>query len=170
MIPEPKITVSRDFDYLDRMLNHPDIFPGVHDDVDVKLPNSSVLDSEENIFLKVSDGDRDVGFAMMLFQSFGRYEMHSGIIKDYAGRFALKAGHSVIKWIFSNTTAEEIITSSWSNARNVMWAARQVGFVEQSREPWKNKVRGENVDLIHYSIQKLIVIPKLVSTVLEGKS
>lgn len=147
----PTIIRSLDFEYFNRMIHHPDIFPSLHDDVDSKLASAEILNTGKNIFLKVEHEGEGVGFAMLLTDDETSYEMHSGMLKDFRGRFALKSGIAVLDWVFIFTNAREVTTSSWSNARNVMWAASQVGFVEVSRSPWRNPVRGERVDLVNYS-------------------
>lgn len=149
---EPQIIPSRNFDYFNEMIAHPDIYPSIHDDVDVKVPDVSVIGSEENVFLEVRADGHAAGFGMFVYEGDGRYEMHCGVTHAFAGRFALDAGKAMLAWIFDKKRARMITTYIWSNAVHVIWAARRIGFVETGRKPWPNPVHGAFVDSIHYAI------------------
>ncbi len=149
---EIKVTSSRDFDYFNRMMNHPDIYPFVRDDsIDGQI-DVSVLNKKANVFLKVEVDGHEAGFAFFVAKGVFCYEMHSGMLSDFRGAIAIKSGISVLDWMFVNTDAETISTFAWSSAKNVIFAARQVGFKEVSRSPWKSTVNGERIDRIVYSL------------------
>lgn len=134
------------------MIIHPDIYPSIHDDVDVKIPDVAIIGSEENVFLEIRANGREAGFGVFLYDGNGCYEMHCGVTHAFAGRFALDAGSAMLAWMFNKKRAKKIVTFIWSNAVHIIWAARRIGFVETNREPWPNPVHGAYVDAIHYTI------------------
>jgi len=148
----PHITASRDLGYFNRMMNHPEIFPSIHDDSSDSALDISSLNKKANVFLKIECEGREAGFAFFVAKGVFCYEMHSGLLEEFRGAFAIRAGHGVIDWMMTNTDAEVISTFCWSNAKPAMWAARQIGFREVSRAAYKHKVNGEPVDLAAYTI------------------
>ena len=138
-----KVAPSRDFAAINRLVNHPDVLPHIIDDSMEAHFDASLLNQRDNIFLKATKGDVDMGFMAFINRGYGIYELHSGFLPEYRGISAIKAGKKGFEWLFLSTNAETISTWAWEDAKNVIWAAHVTGFRDIGDLDWPHTVKGK---------------------------
>ena len=142
---------SHDLDYLNRMVNHPSIFPFIKDDTVTENVDLSALDTNSNFLLKALADGKEAGFFVLLATDNG-IELHSALLPEFRGKTAIDFGNLVISWTAKHTNYDKLTTWAWDFARNVIWAIKKVGVKEESRVDYPNTVNGKNALKINYSI------------------
>lgn len=143
---EVKIVPTRDFDALNALVQHPEVFPHIVDDSITDKLDVSLFNQRDNMFLLAMFDGKPGGFLAYIYRGFGVYELHSGFLPQFRGIKAIRAGKKAIDWMFLNTSAEILSTWAWENAENVIFAAHKAGFKDQTTLEWHNTVRGQRVD------------------------
>lgn len=138
-----KVAPSRDFEAINRLVNHPEVLPHIIDDSMESHFDASLLNQRDNIFLKATKGDIDIGFLAFIYRGGDIYELHSGFLPEYRGITAIRAGKKGFEWMFLSTNAATISTWAWENAKHVIWAAHTTGFRDIATLDWPNTVRGQ---------------------------
>jgi hypothetical protein len=144
---------TEDRDFLNRMVNRPEIFPFVTDDRHVMPLDCSSLHTEQNFILRVTVDDVEAAFAAFLDRGKGTYEMHSGVLPEFRrGGLVVKMGRAVVEWMMTHTNCTLLITWAWAHAKHVRLMTRLIGFKEGVHEEWPYPVGGERVTRIHYAL------------------
>lgn len=148
---------TRDTEWLNRMVNHPDIAPHVRDDATPPSIDVSPLAHTPSVFLRIDCDGHEAGFAIFIWFDGEKYELHSGMLKAFRGRNALEAGRAVLRWMRENTACREIVTWAFSCARHVVVIIRLLGFTETNRSKWLATVNGQAVDRVNYSMSAAVL-------------
>jgi hypothetical protein len=148
---------TRDTEWLNRMVNHPDIAPHVRDDSTPSTIDVSPLADTKSVFLRVDCDGHEAGFAIFIYFGAEKYELHSGMLKAFRGRNTLDAARAVLRWMRDNTPCQEIVTWAFSCARHVVVLVRVLGFTETNRSKWPATVNGQTVDRVNYSISAAVL-------------
>lgn len=92
-------------EHLNEVINHPDIHPHVCGAIAGPLDLSVAVADQRNVLLMGEHG----GFLFVWMQQ-GIYEVHSQVLPAGRGRWALAAARASLDWMFTRTTALEVIT------------------------------------------------------------
>lgn len=90
--------VSRDADFLNRVVNHPSVFPWVSLGQEGPLDLSPVLDLESTVFL----ADETGGF-LFVDCGGGLYEVHTQFLPEGRGHGVLKKAREAARYMFTRT-------------------------------------------------------------------
>lgn len=147
------IKQSHDVGFFNRMVNHPAISPFVRDDTSPAVIDCTPFDTPDNVMLEIHVDGNEAGFAVMVRKAKEIFEMHSGILPEFRANNLRVIGREIMRWMMQNTPCKELQTYAWSTAKNVIVAARLIGFQEISREDWPNTVAGSHVLRVNFSTQ-----------------
>lgn len=92
----------RDTEYLNRILNHPAVYPWVHGHLEGPLDMTPVIEDPKTILLKVTGG---AFFAV--WQSPGIYEVHTQFLPGFR---AIGAAQECARYMFIDTDCEVLVT------------------------------------------------------------
>lgn len=146
-----QVQLSQDTDFMNRMVNHPSIYPFIRDDSINGFVDCAVLDDSNSRRLRLLVDGREAGFALLMRRDDG-YELHSGMLPEFRGRTAIAAGRAVIDWVTKQNLCDRLTTWAWANARHVLMVTRVLGFKEEARDDWPNPVNGQHVQRVLFSL------------------
>ncbi len=90
---------------INAVMNHPDVRPWVTRPGDGALDLTPVVADRRNVVLMGEHGGSAIHWLMG-----GLYEVHTAILPDGRGKWALDFAHAASKWMFTHTDATEITT------------------------------------------------------------
>jgi hypothetical protein len=90
---------------LNQIVNHPDVFPHVAGQIDGPLDLSPLTDDRRNVALV---GEH--GALLFHMRQPGLYEVHTCVVPEGRGRWALAAAREALRWMFVRTDCLEVIT------------------------------------------------------------
>jgi GNAT superfamily N-acetyltransferase len=144
---------TEDRDFLNRMVNRPEIFPHITDDRFPAPFDLSRVVEGPFIVLRVTVDGVEAAFALIALLGAGTYELHSGVLPEFRrGGLAFQMGRAVIEWVMTHTNCTTLTTWAWGHAKHVRLLCRIIGFKETGREEWPFLVGGERTTRINYSI------------------
>jgi hypothetical protein len=92
-------------DRLNAIINHPSVHPHVCGTIEGPLDMSATVADSANVLLMGEHG----GFFYHMAQQ-GIFEVHSQVLPSGRGRWAMEAAQESLHWMFTRTTAIEVIT------------------------------------------------------------
>lgn len=159
-----KIERTHDIEWLNWMMNHPAIRPFIGDDSIVGRADISALVVHDNYFFRVTMNGQPSAFVAMLRLSAGIYEMHSGFLPDYRGRFVITTLNECVDRMFAQDDCLAVNTWGFSTSKHALFVARIAGFMESGRRAWPNTVNGKLVDYVSF------ILPRELWKFLRGES
>jgi hypothetical protein len=159
--PPLHVSPTRDLDYLDQVLRHPDVYGPACDDTSPSRETITVahhLADSQNIFLRVSGTDcqpvegfprrsprpTDLGF--FSFHPLGHgYIVHTCLLPNCRGALAIAAGKLAAAWMFTHTPATSLVSHCWENRPHVLLFAKRVGFEPRTKTLWPARVGGVQI-------------------------
>lgn len=99
LMPEPTIERTFDGELVNKLLNHPSIFPSIsiHGRTE-PLDITPLITEPHNVFMAAPGG-----IVAFIREEPGIYEVHTNFLPEYRGRNALKASRAAYHWMFINT-------------------------------------------------------------------
>lgn len=139
------LTVQTDAKWANRVLNDPEVRPFVADEVGeidasrwISTPSGLVLGGEFGVFV--------------LFKYFdGCWEVHSAVLREGRGQWAVGAAWTVLHHMFTKTDAAEIITRVPQGHIAAKALSEHVGFRHDFTTPAECVFRGRKVPCHIYS-------------------
>lgn len=96
---------STDAGFINRVANHPDVRPFLHWPQDRDVDLTPYVQNPNNLLLQGEFG------GMLIIQHLaGLYELHTQIIPEGRGAWALKMAHDCVEYLFTRTNAVEVFT------------------------------------------------------------
>lgn len=120
-----KVDIVREFDatHINQIINHPDIRPWMGDGGIDKLNLQPVLDNEKNILLMGEHGG-----CLFTYIFPGVYEVHTQILPEGRGEWAVRLVHTIAHWLFTRTDAYEVLTRVPREHKGARQLADQIYF------------------------------------------
>lgn len=99
------ITRAVDAKFINEVLNHPAVRPHVHAPAGIRLDMTQVVSNPNHVVLTGEHG------GMIFIQHVkGVYEIHTQVLPDGRGAWALQMAQECVDWLFSKTNAIEVFT------------------------------------------------------------
>lgn len=142
--------IWRDYDArsLNQVLNHPDVRPFVADEADGVLDLTKAVENQRNILLMGRWGG-----CFCLYLQPGVYEVHTQILPDGRGPWALDFVRAGTRWMFTRVDCYEIITRVPERHTAAKALARQAGMMHEFTRPLGCRWQGVKQDLEVYSFR-----------------
>lgn len=151
----PQVEVLRSFSAgrLNDLANHPDIRPFIADASLGKLDLSAHVRNADNVFLLGEHGG-----CVVLKMLPGIYEVHTLVRPEGRGPWALSMAKAVLRWMFCNTDACEVLTRVPHENRAARALAIAVGMQFEFTRPDGDLLGGKVVpiDCLSITIQQWI--------------
>ena len=146
---DPTFILSRTFDanYLDELLNDPEIRPFAGDEGDHYISLSEAIIDKNNIFLECDGG----GF---IYYSLGKrvYEVHCFFLNDSRGKYAYEAGQHSLGLMFQQYNAKKIVAHIPIENKRTQFYAIKSGF--KFERNGKYSLNNKEYKTRNYSINK----------------
>jgi len=148
-----QIERTTDYAFIRACATDPLTRPWLVDDLHADVPDSPDIPFDSALWLQVLDnGERKGVFAVHEFRSVC-VEIHTVLLPIARGN-AVFYGRAVLKWLFTNTKAQRVITQVPSNNRLALRMARQCGMTEFGMNPKSYLKNGELLDVILLGISR----------------
>lgn len=148
---------SKDVPLLNSILRDPEAFAGMIDDscsLDPSEVDAAKIVDNATFLVASEDGD-PLGCFMFVPKEEERMEAHTVLLDNCRGSRALDAAKKAIKWIFSKTGCQEIVSYAWSDAPQLLWFARKLGFIRTGQKPYQATRHGKKVSVVNLSLTRL---------------
>lgn len=118
------MTPSRDAAFLNRVVNDPSVLPWVNlglfpDGIDTK----PLVENDRNLFLANEHG----GF-LLVDKGDGIYEIHTQFLPEGRGRSAIEAGREAMRYVFTQTAIQALMTFCPLNNPQAAFLAKACGM------------------------------------------
>ncbi len=142
-----QIEPQKDAARLNAIVNHPDIYPWVKGFADGPLDLSPVIDGGEAVCLLGEHGG-------LLFHRLqpGLYEVHTQVVPEGRGEWALNCARACLHWLFTRTDAVEVLTKCPEGNLAAKSLARACGLTKEFTNPVGWVLDGKPVPADIYSI------------------
>jgi hypothetical protein len=151
------VNPTTDVDYIDSIMHHPEVMPGLVDDF---LDNPSMESSGpalakfHNVVLRVDDGGTGQGWIWFLDRGNRSWEAHTALLPCCRGAKAVRAAKLCVRWMFDHEDCDEVVSYAWSDSPKVLLFARWVGLAPFKTEPYPATRNGKKVDITWMSVYK----------------
>lgn len=141
--------IERSFDanFLNSVLNHPEVYPWVCGTLGAPFDYTPFLQDHRNYMFRASHGA-----FLAMFQGDGRYEVHTQFLPEGRGT-AFDAAIESIDYMFSNTDCTELTTMVPVGNAAAKRLAEKAGF-HYVRTEGEWLMHGKFVPLEHFSLAK----------------
>lgn len=96
---------STNASFINRVANHPDVRPFVHWPRDRDVDLTPYVDNPNNVLLQ-----GEFGGMLMIQHLAGCYEIHTQVMPEGRGGWALEMAHDCVEYLFTRTNACEVFT------------------------------------------------------------
>lgn len=135
MIQIERLTDARDFNAI---VNHPDVYPDLAH-VPGPIDLTAQVENERNYLLRGKHGG-----CLFVFVMPGLFEVHTAILPEGRGQWAVELAESVLRWMFINADAWNIATrvpDGHTAAKALtMRAGMRYEFTTTPGAPWHGKM------------------------------
>ncbi len=147
------LTRARDAAFANVVLNHQVIYPWLCGSKTEPLDVSDVCADPQHVVLT---GEH--GVAIFVKLDIGLYEMHTAVLPEGRGRWALEAGREALEYMFCRTDAVEILTKCPHGNLAAKAGARMLGMTHDftTRPLWRYGKRVVPIDVYALRIQEWI--------------
>lgn len=160
-----EIEETKDFVILNKIIRDPSVYPFISADHSPEPNEYSVkghVGLPENVFYLVKMHDNLVGCFI-----FTSGEMHTCLLPDCRGKYAIEAGRKVIIK-FEQEHPETITSFAWEEEPRTTWYANKLGFIAIGQSELSTYTRnGKNMTVIRYIKNRLTAMTpsgSLIST------
>ncbi len=137
---------TTDSDVIERLIGHPDIYPGSADD-GTPAPADLVPTIGEGLYWLVAYLGRTTAAIFFCHPSTSTtFEFHAGVLRPYRGVIGYRAGVMAVEWMRGYTLARKLICWVETDARHVYAYAKALGFRREGVSPGSIQRRGQLKD------------------------
>lgn len=139
-----------DVEWLNGIVNHPDIYPYVHGEIEGPIDMAPAIENHDNIVMRSPDGKGG-----WLFHGLGNgiYECHSQFLPEGRGPHVVGLAHETLDYMFDKTDAEIILARCPMNNEPVIKLTKACGF--KYIGTWGDwTINGEPVPTERYQLTK----------------
>ncbi len=115
--------VSHDAEFLNRVVNHPNVLPYVNLGVQGPLDITPLVMDEKNLFLA-----NEYGGFLLIDQGDRVFEIHTQFLPEGRGRMALEAAREAMGYVFTETDCQMLMTFCPVDNRPSAFLARATGM------------------------------------------
>ena len=157
--PTATIKVDRVVDYeaLDTIARHPDIYPYISDDASPAADDfttSDLLLNPANLFLGLHINDVLKGFWMFLSRSYDILEVHTCLLPEARGDIATKGAPAALRHVFTSTPTMTLVTHVPTPNHAAHKFASWVGFktLHTIKDAWRKDGKTSDVEVMCFSV------------------
>ena len=125
-----EIERQTDATLINRFVNDPSIYPHVRGTHVGLFDLSQVVARAEHVVLCGEHGG-----VIFIKHAGGYYEAHTAVLPEGRGKWTIRLGHAVLRWMFSRTDAAEIVTKCPHGNLAAVAGARAIG----ARHEWTTR-------------------------------
>lgn len=141
--------IKRRYDatFLNKVLNHPAVYPMVKGNAEGPIDASAIAADPANILLC---GEQ--GAIVFVCHQGGLYEAHTQVLPDGRGAWSLRFVRAALHWLFTHTSAVEVVTRCPHGNIPALALAKRVGGRFQFTNPNGWIIDGKQVPADIYSL------------------
>lgn len=142
-VPEFTFEPSRDFDLIRSIIVHPKLYPHIIDDFSPHPADYQPPEHPAILYLIARDRGELLGFWMFTPENSVCLEIHTCLLPNAWGHRARLAGKEMLKWLWSNTDCQRLITKVPEYNRLANLYARSCGLKEFGNNPASFPFKGK---------------------------